>query len=39
MIILHFFHIFNKNYDSESGHHLSFFMLLYESHHVLNSIG
>ncbi|OUG68446.1 hypothetical protein AT995_004550, partial [Klebsiella pneumoniae] len=21
MIILHFFHIFNKNYDSESGHH------------------
>ncbi len=22
MIILHFFHIFNKNYDSESGHHL-----------------
>jgi len=23
MIILHFFHIFNKNYDSESGHHYS----------------
>ncbi len=24
MIILHFFHIFNKNYDSESGHHFHF---------------
>lgn len=32
MIILHFFHIFNKNYDSESGHHLSFLYFLKNPH-------
>lgn len=38
MIILHIFHMVNKNYDSESGHHLPFFMLSYEFLDVFKSI-
>lgn len=38
MIILHLFQTFNTNYDSESGHHLSFFMLPYEFLDVFKSI-